>query len=206
MSYLFDNLLILSPHPDDEVLGCGGLLLSDHVKQAHVRYFNAIHPTVDFLTYMTEAENVQRFGTFERSFSPLVGVNRLDLYPIAEFIADIEQTINNLRPTTLLIPALSRNQDHRVIHHAALTAIRPHDTNWYVPNILIYEQAEYLDENFIPHLYVPIDIKEKLALFSLYQSQQRGHRTPEHLTYLAGLRGMQCNQPFAEAFQVIRLS
>lgn len=204
MTLALDNVLILSPHRDDEALGCGGLLTSDLLSQAHVRYYNTVHPGVDYAIYTEEARKVAEAGGFETSVSQLTGVNRLSQIPLADFIADIEDAINELEPNALLFPARSRNQDHQVIYDAAMVAIRPHDVNFYVPNVLIYEQAEYMDGIFTPHLFVPIDIEKKIALFELYQSQQRGHRKSEHLLYLAGLRGMQCNQPFAEAFMIVR--
>lgn len=205
---MFENILILSPHPDDETLGVGGLLTSEQVLQAHVRYFNCVHPAVDYKVYFQENIAVVQAGNFETSMSPLVGVNKLDRYPIAELVDDIEKTINTVKPKTLLIPHPSYNQDHRVIFAAALTAARIHDTNFIVPNILTYEQPETHTpsfEEFVPHVFTPIDITKKLNLFRLYQSQQRGHRSDEHLRAMAVMRGMQCGFPFAEAFHIVRM-
>lgn len=207
----FGRVLLLSPHRDDEILGCGGLISKLPAMRVHVRYFNTVHPAIDQYVYDTEARTVAQMGAFLTSVSPLTGVNKLDRYPIAEFVDDIEKTINSLEPQTLLIPFPSYNQDHRVIFEAAITASRVHDANWYVKNVLVYEQPETLHTNrieprFVPHVFMPIDIEEKLELFRLYKSQQRGHRTEEHLRYLAGLRGMQCHWPYAEAFMVIRIT
>jgi N-acetylglucosamine malate deacetylase 1 len=207
----FGKSLLLSPHFDDEALGCGGLLMALPAKRVHVRYFNTIHPAIHHDIYMKEAQTVAQMAGFVASISPLTGVNKLDRYPTAEFVDDIEKTINSIRPQTLLIPHPSYNQDHRTIFEAAITASRAHDTNWYVKNVLVYEQPETLQSNrieprFVPHVFVPISIEDKLALFRLYKSQQRGHRTEKHLCYLAGVRGMQCNQPYAEAFMVIRIT
>ena len=68
------------------------------------------------------------------------------------------------------------------------------------------ETQQTFNRQFIPQLFIPIDIEKKIALYNLYESQVRGHRSFDHLRHLAGVRGMQCNVPYAEAFQVMRLS
>lgn len=210
----FESTLIIAPHRDDEVLGCGGIIMQHalHGNRAypwHVRYYNTVHPLVNQEVYDLEAASVANKGKFIASTSHLTGVNRLAQIPIAEFITDLENTINTVKPNTLLIPFPSYNQDHRVLYEAAITACRVHDTNFYVPNILVYEQVETIqtirpEPRFIPQVFVRINIANKLELYEQYQSQQRGHRTKGHVTGLAALRGTQCGKDYAEAFMVLR--
>lgn len=201
------NVLILSPHRDDEALGVGGLITSSGIDQIHVRYFNTVHPNVDQQIYDQEALAVAKYGQFETSVSPLTGVNKLDRYPVAEFVDDIEKTINKLHPQVLIIPAPSYNQDHRVIYDASITAIRIHDINWRVPVVLLMEQPETHTPayaTFNPQLFIPINIDNKITLYSLYESQLREHRSVEHIKALARVRGMQCGAEYAESFEIIR--
>lgn len=201
---MLNNVLILSPHQDDEALGCGGLITSEKAFQVHVRYYNNVHTSVSYSIYTREAQEVAELGKFEVSVSPLTGVNHLVMYSISEFITDIENTINEIKPEYLFIPMCSRNQDHQIIFDAARVAIRPHDKIHFVKNVYIYEQPEYTDQIFIPNTYLEIDIDKKIELFGCYKTQHRSYRTDEHLRYLAGLRGLQCGVPFAEAYQSIR--
>lgn len=204
------RILILSPHRDDETLGCGGLIMkyaNFNSIEIHVRYYNTVHPLVEQRVYDDEANKVACHGNFIPSISALRGVNKLDQIPVADFIADIEQRINMLKPSAVLLPFPSYNQDHRHIYQAARTALRPHDKNYFVPHVWMYEQPETvhtLNEKFVPNVFVSIDIKSKLELYSLYRSQQREHRSQFAIAALAVLRGSQCNQRYAEAFMSLR--
>lgn len=196
------NVLCLSPHRDDECLGPGGTLLrSDNV---YILYFNKRHPLVNELQYNREADLVKERLRARTYYTNYPNVNRLHTHPIDWHISEIESVINKIRPTLVLIPARSRNQDHQVVYDAAMVAIRPHDKNFFVPNVWIYEQHEYMTQDFMPNTFVEIDINAKVRLFELYKSQQRSYRTSKHLAGLAVLRGSQCNKDYAEAFMSIR--
>lgn len=202
------RVLVLSPHRDDEILGCGGTL-AQLTKPISILYFNDVHPAVEQAVYDKEAAAVAESLGATTFYSHYKWVNRLDHFSIKTFVEEIEQTVALTHPKTILIPAPDYNQDHRVVYQAALTAIRTHDKNWYVPNVLLYEQPETHTPNhttFTPNLFMPIDIDAKLGLYSLYASQVRGHRSPDHIRALASFRGMYCNQPYAEAFQVVRIT
>ena len=206
------KILILSPHMDDEVLGCGGLiasLMENNPKNLHIHYFNDFHPVVDNEAYKAEnAKLISHIGCTS-SFTKSKSVNKLNSIPISEHISEIESLANEFQPDTILVTFPSYNQDHRHIFDATITATRVHDRNYYVHNILVYEQPETLQTNriepkFLPHVFLPVDVDKKIELYSMYQTQLRGHRRVEHIKYLAGVRGMQCNAPFAESFMIIR--
>lgn len=208
------KLVLLSPHMDDEALGCGGLIANlgkSTPARLHIHYFNNRHPLFDSETLTRENDElVSRIGC-TTSISQFTDTNRLDTIPIAEHIAEIEQLVNEHRPDTLLMAFPSYNQDHRRVFEAAIAATRPHDKNYYVKNILVYEQPETVQTNrleplFSPHVFLPIDIEAKCELYGVYKSQVRGHRTVDHIRALATVRGMQCNAPYAESFMVVRLT
>lgn len=200
------RILVLSPHRDDEVLGCGGTLLK-HNKDLHIFYFNDHHPNVDDNQYAEEARAVREKLNASTYYSVHRNVNKLDTFPISVFVSEIEETVNQIKPKTVLVPAPDYNQDHDVVYKAAMTALRTHDKNWQVKNIWLYEQPETHSPSvasFIPHVFIPIDPSDKIELYSLYQSQVRGHRSASHLFSLAEMRGMQCGELFVEAFQIVR--
>lgn len=209
-----EKILILSPHMDDEVLGCGGLiasLLGGKSNNLHIHYFNDTHPIVNNEKYRHENKKLISRIACSSSFSNYKSVNELNSIPITRHISEIESIINKFKPLTIFVTFPSYNQDHRHVFDAAITATRVHDKNYYVKNIFLYEQPETIqsfriDSRFVPNIFLPIDIEKKIELNSIYQTQLRGHRTMNQIKYLAGLRGMQCNVPFAESFMIVRLT
>ena len=194
--------LIISPHIDDEVLGCYTFL----GEQTFVLYFG-----VEDRSYISSSERKQELLEVSKKIGfqyELLDFTVND-YQTNSLISPIEEKINQLRPDYLLIPAKSYNQDHRACHDAAITATRPHDQNFFVRNVLIYEQPQSIlwpVSSFQAQLFRPVDIQDKIRSYQLYESQVRGHRSPEFLTTLASLRGNQSNMEFAEAFEIKRMS
>lgn len=194
--------LVLSPHADDEVLGCSAFLGgSCHVLYLGIDEFHVVtrqqrvgevRAVAGLLGFTWEAADLTVNRYYER-FTDLVQV--------------IEATISRKQPGTVLAPIPSYNQDHRAVYEATLVAIRSHDRNHFVRRVLLYEEPDnFLDPvyPFRPAYYVPVDIKAKLAANELHASQRRGHRSPAILTTMATFRGMQSQLEAAEAYEVIR--
>lgn len=210
----FGKILIISPHPDDEVLGCGGII-AKYTKDVHIHYVTFFHPLVPTEKYRAENDKLIQYLGCNVSFSApdvLLKTNILHTIPITTLIAQFEKVIRNIEPDTVFVCFPSYNQDHRVVYDALLTATRPHDTNWQPKNILVYEQPETLHTNrigsepFKPVLFTEINIDEKIKLYKFYKSQIRGHRGTDTLKGLAKLRGSFIAKPYAEAFDCIRLT
>jgi N-acetylglucosamine malate deacetylase 1 len=195
--------MIIAPHIDDEVLGCGGILDKDTF---------VLHCGVEDRDSVTSEERVKEMDEVrkEAGFELKLLKNVVNNYKAIDLIADVEKSINELKPEQAFIPFPSYNQDHRAVYDAALVALRPHDLNFFVKKVLIYEQphAFFWSENkhmtFKPNYFVPIDIERKLRLYSLLKSQVRSFRSPDHVKALAKLRGGQSNCKHAEAFQILR--
>lgn len=210
------KVMVVSPHMDDEVLGCGGILAQlsarlNNQDKVLIWYGNDVHPNVPYEQYMKENENVITWLNAKKILSPWRDTNNLPSINISMFISEFEKHINEFRPDVVLLPFPSYNQDHRHLFEAMITASRVHDKNWFVRNILVYEQPETVQTNrieprFNPTYYVPININDKLNVYGLYESQVRNHRSKNKLMHLAGYRGMQCNADYAEAFMVIRMT
>jgi LmbE family N-acetylglucosaminyl deacetylase len=205
--------LIISPHVDDEALGCGGIL--DH--RSYVYYcgidenqWNVRNNVVDpgrriaVEERFQELEGVARFlgFRFECNFSA-----RVNLFTEGEFIPIFEGLINRLRPERVYLPHPGYNQDHRAIYNAAFIALRPHDKNYFVSKVLVYEAAH--DVLWSPAkmnltYFAPIDIEKKIKAYELHVSQVRSFRSPDMLRRIAKLRGDMAHVEYAEAFEILR--
>lgn len=205
-SYLGSKIVILivSPHMDDEVLGCSSWLDKD----AHVFYTTRNHPDQGNLVAEENAKLQLEVG-FSVSWSKFDRINELDQVGQISIISEIESLLDRIQPDVLLLPAPSYNQDHRACYEAGLTAARPHYHNWFVPGVLIYEEPETLGamrkpDAFRPQYFRDVDIERKLHLYEIYKSQVKSHRSKKHIVALAEIRGAVSNKEFAEAFEVAR--
>lgn len=199
------KVLIIAPHPDDEALGCFSFMNRDAV----VAYITISHPLFPNGENIEEMKVLQGKMGYVFSSTPLFHslVNKLDTIPISEIVNWIEEKINGIKPDTVLIPFPSYNQDHRIVHEAALTAMRHHDRNHFVKRILVYEEPDVFDtmnRQFKPQYFRPIDINAKLGAIDTYKSQRRLHRSFNYIMAIAGVRGNQSGQDYAEAFEVMR--
>ncbi len=197
--------LIVSPHLDDEVLGCSSWFKEPDL---HILYTTSTHPEAGEIV-LGENKALQEEVGFTAHWTEFDCINGLDRIGQAPLINEVERLLNQLKPSVLLLPAPSYNQDHRACYEAGLTAARPHDRNWFVPGVLIYEEPETLGAMrkpvaFQPQHYRALDIAEKIRMYGIYVSQVREHRSSIHLRALAQVRGAQSNMDFAEAFEVAR--
>jgi LmbE family N-acetylglucosaminyl deacetylase len=198
--------LVISPHIDDETLGCGGIL--DHntfVLEIGVDNFHVVSREERII----ELQEVKKILNFE--FEILEG-NIVNSYKIEQLIDPISHYINKIKPEEIYLPYPSYNQDHRVVYEAALIALRPHDINFFVNKVFIYEETQVylwdyshnINGSFKPNYFKNIDIERKMLAYQCLKSQVRSFRSPIMLKELAKIRGRQSNLDFAEAYQIIR--
>jgi len=198
--------LVISPHIDDEILGCGGILDSHTV---------VLHCGIeDRSTTSAEARlgEIQRAREFLGFQMKLLRKNVVNSYYVPDLIPDFEKAINEHKPEVVYIPHPSYNQDHVATYEAALVALRPHDLNHFVKKVLIYEQPHVflwdnthnINDSFKPNYFVNIDVERKIKAYQMLESQIRSFRGTEILRNMASLRGYQSNQQYAEAYRILR--
>ena len=192
--------LVISPHIDDEVLGCSSVLDADTM----VIYLGAndFHE-IDKHGRLREARKVSKLFGFGYKVLNL----EVNNYKFIDVLDAVQDLINKLQPDEIYIPANSYNQDHCTTHKACFTAVRPHDRNFFVKKVFVYEQIQvqlWNEENFKPTYFKQLDIEKKITGYNLHQSQVRGHRSPYMLMSLARFRGSQSNLNYAEGFEVLR--
>jgi LmbE family N-acetylglucosaminyl deacetylase len=227
-----ERILVFAPHPDDETLGCGGLL--SKAKKAGAEVF------VQFITVGDTAdESAKGFSTAEERYAEVKKVSdlfrwddwnmalpgdqyhlRLDAVPQVDLAQIVERespiSIARSRPTVVLAPHhTSYNQDHRAVAAAVHTALRPSNTalRHHPRLVLSYEEAAdqwRTEPAMSPSLIVELDeddLSTKLHAMELYGSQAHEHphtRSEPTLRSLAVLRGMQAGVALGEGFHVAR--
>ncbi len=217
------KLLIISSHPDDEAISCGGLIMLAKKQKAttHVLYM-ALGTSRQFLTGQTtaserlpELKNAAKYGDFTYSVA-FKGDTfmRLDSLPQKDLIEKIEDEIHTCKPDIVCIPSRSSfDQDHRAVATAAITALRPlPKTLRHQVSIILECEEPYSWTASQPsplNFYFDISdiLKEKLTLLACYKTQLREDpfpRSPENLTRLAGIRGCEISTTYAETYSLLR--
>jgi len=197
--------LIISPHCDDEVLACAGILNNRKNEKTFV-YYLGVEPfhIIKKEDRIKEVENVSKLLNFDYK----IGNNQVNNYKREIIINEITDLINELQPEEVFIPNPSYNQDHQEVYDACLIALRPHDLNHFVPNVFIFEVEQYLlwgENKFEPNYFESIDIKKKIDAYKLHKSQIRKMRPLELLEAYSYIRGLSSNLEYAESFKVLRI-
>lgn len=197
--------LIISPHSDDE-FGAFSFL-----KDAVVVYC-AIDESL-----VKDQDKRYRIGKKRKereidNVAKLAGIAEIYILDYKTYninfnklVNDLEEIITKVKPDTVLIPSnTGTNPDHKLVYDASLVALRRHDKNFWVKNVLIYEDLQpvnSLDCNY----FKEVDVKSKMEAFELYESQIRNYRHPLMFYSLAKIRGHQSNIGFAEGFKIYRM-
>ena len=218
----FGKALVIAPHADDEVLGCGALLaaLSRAGLAPEVAIVSQGHPP-DYpagQVVALKAEAARAHAILGVAATHWLGLPaaRLDTLPHADLNAAIGRLVADVRPDTLLLPFPGDiHLDHQLVFRSGLVAARP--TGPVQPRtILCYEtlsetnwNAPALSPAFAPTLFVEATatLPAKLQAFRAYASQVRPdphERSVGALEALARLRGATIHLPAAEAFVLVR--
>jgi len=217
------KILIISPHPDDEVIGCGGLIAEAKRQECDVFVLyictgacrQLVTGRTDEIIRSKELEDVANFGGFEYEIL-FNGENfvKLDVVPQKDIVDPIEDLIEKKKPDIICIPhGSSYNQDHRAVYTACITALRPIPRNirHFVNTVLVYEEPYVwtVGEVFRPNIYIDTSLVEndKLTLMSLHKSQDRPSpfsRSTENLLNRMRIRGSEFGVKSAESYELIR--
>ena len=219
------KVLILSPHADDEILGCGGFISKYSKQNYHINVLvltNANKGAPEIFTpgeikkLRNESKVANNFiGTKRLFFENLPAIN-LNNYPVYKITNIIDKYIRDINPEIVLIPSINDiHDDHKIIFKAAKVAMRPNKIS-NLRKILSYEvlsETEWNEDgkSFNPNYFVRLkksDIDNKVKAFLKYKSQVKKlphPRSKEAIVNLSRVRGGQAFVEYAEAFRVEKI-
>jgi LmbE family N-acetylglucosaminyl deacetylase len=195
-------LLVVAPHPDDEAIGCGGLL------SCHSRLGG--ESTVLYLTRTEERRWQEAFAA--RSHLAVKQVFELNLAegevrPTEDISKTVKEILRKIQPRSILLPAPGDpHPDHRNAHSIfaeALSAATGQDLEvvFYEGFTPICNANAWLDITSVAH--------QKWAALACYESQQERYRIVEiaqHLNAFRAITTMRKHVEFAEAFRRLTVS
>ena len=213
------KILVIAPHPDDEVLGCGGTI-AKHSENGDDVYL--IIATKAYTPDWTEEFIKNREREIKES-NKILGIKKtyflnyptvkLDTIPQKELNESIAKIVNKIKPDIVYIPFKGDlNKDHRLLFEASLVALRP--IHHKVKKILSYEILSETEwgqeiEVFKPNVYVDITktFNKKIEAMKAYGSELREFPHPRSLKAIEALaikRGSEIGVKYAESFYLIR--
>lgn len=218
-----ERILVIAPHPDDEILGTGGLM----AKHAAVGDEVTVLTVAGHRPPLYTEENYQRTVREARAAHAIVGVKTslfLDLAatmlgnePVHVLNGRILDAVRATNPTVVLVPYPDRHVDHRLVFDAAMVATRPVGVGAMIRIVAAYEtlsethwNAPHIEPNFVPNWVCDISdqLEKKVAALRCYESQISpfpGPRSVEAMTALAAFRGTQAGFAHGEGLHMIRM-
>jgi LmbE family N-acetylglucosaminyl deacetylase len=218
------NILVLSAHPDDETLGCGGTLLKHRAAGDDVFWAIAtvchepqwatalIRRKADEVDRVAEAYGISRFW---RLGFPNA---RLDTVAIADVMETLTGVVKEAKPQIVyVLHGGDVHTDHYALFTAAMSVLKPfYMARLGVRRVLCYETLSSSDaapprweRAFVPNMFSDITphIDRKIEIMQMYESEIHEDpmpRGPSAIRALARFRGAIISVPYAEAFTLVR--
>ncbi len=217
------KVIVISAHPDDEILGAGGTLLK-HKEKGDDIYWLIITNVFESQGFTKErvesrqveikkvAEALGVVKTFILDY-PTMSLSSSSVITMAPKISAVFQEV---QPE--IIYCLNRSDahsDHRVTFDAVAACTKSFRYP-FIKQVLLYEcisETEFApalpEKVFLPNYYVDVTpyFHKKLEIMKIYESEIAEHPFPRsirNIEALAVFRGASVGVEYAEAFQLIK--
>jgi LmbE family N-acetylglucosaminyl deacetylase len=212
------KILVIAPHPDDEVLGCGGTIAkyANNGDEVHLCIATKAYvPDWSEETIINDAKEIAdstKILGVKETYVLNFPVVKLDTIPQKDINHAISKIIKEIDPDVVFVPFKGDlNNDHKIIFESCLVALRPMDNR--NRKILVYETLSETEwgyaEQFVPNFYVDISetLNKKIDAMKAYAKEIKEYPHPrsiEIIEALAKKRGSEVCLKYAEAFCLIR--
>lgn len=217
------KVIVVSAHPDDEILGSGGTLLK-HIENGDEVAWLIITNVFESQGFskericlrQEEIEKIKKMVGFSSVFKLDYPTMSLDSSSINSLIPKISTVFNEFKPEVIYVMNRSdAHSDHRVTFDAVFACTKSFRYP-FVKNVLMYEcisETEFApalpERVFQPNYFVDITkhFGKKLEMMKVYESELSEHPFPRSLMNikaLATFRGASVGVEYAEAFQLIK--
>ena len=217
------DILIIAPHPDDEILGLGGAI-SKLSSQGHKvtiltvsGHLPPLYKEEVFEEHKSQAIQAHKIvGAYDSIFLEIPATFVKD-QTIAELNGKIYEVLKNTQPKIVFLPFPDRHIDHQVIFESCMVVIRPLHDGKCIELAASYEvlsethwNAPAIEPVFNPTITIDITdhIENKLSALSCFKDEIMpfpGPRSIEAVEALAKFRGTQAGFAYGESLQLIRM-
>jgi len=215
------KILVISPHPDDETLGCGGTLFR-HKVEGDELYWAIVTsisedmgwPEVTVVKRDAEIEAAAKKYGFEDVVNFGFPTTKLDTFPLSDLIEKITGVYKKVEPEIIYMPFASDvHTDHQLIAKALQSTFKwfryPH-----IKKVLMYETLSETEFNFMedrtfrPNIFLDIShyLDDKINAMKIFDGEIGKFpfpRSEKTIRSLAAFRGSQSGYEAAEAFELV---
>lgn len=200
-----DKCLCLAPHPDDESIGCGGII------SLYPQNFKVICLTDGSRagSGLSKEELIQKRAAEFHEALHIAGVEDSEMLGIPDrklvLHADIYEKIDISEYDYIFLPnLLDQHRDHKSTAVVLNTLLRKKQHKKTL-KIVFYEVWSTL---MMPNAYADISdvVEKKKQMINTHVSQTQGFEYTEKMLCLNSYRGLISGKQYAEAFQVVDVS
>ena len=217
------KLLVISPHPDDEVLGAGGLLVKAKKNGFKTKVLTLSTNFPEPITKerleisLKESKKAHKILKVDKSVYFNIPTLTFSNQNIPNLTSRISKEISNFKPDIVIIPFPDRHQDHKIVFDLSMTVTRPKGVSKNIKIVACmeipsatYYSAPSVEPNFYPNWNIDISgtIKQKAKALTEYRStlsKTESARSTKSIYSLASFRGSQVNLNYAESFYIVRM-
>lgn len=222
------TVLVVAAHPDDEVLGSGGVMArhADDGQEVHVlilgegatsRYADREAADGSQVEHLRDAAH-EAHAILGVTSTTMLGLpdNRFDTVALLDIVKSVEQVVASTGARLIYTQhGGDTNVDHQLTFRAVLAATRPQPGHAVreVHSFAVASSTEWAFGQFAPRfrptLFVDISdhLERKLAALEVYTSELRAYphpRSHEHVRDLARVAGATVGVTAAEPFHTVR--
>lgn len=215
--------IVISPHPDDEILGCGGTLLKRIDQKNELGWIIVTSANESFgwskakiKKRLEEIEKIRKLLKIKDKniFFLNFEAASLDTLPVSNLISSIASIFDSFNPNEVFLPnKADAHSDHRIVFDAVSAcckSFRCESINRVLSYETISETNLYLNKDtlFNPNYYEDISLylTKKLAAMDIYKSEMGKFpfpRSKKSIEAQAIFRGSFVNFKAAEAFELL---
>jgi LmbE family N-acetylglucosaminyl deacetylase len=207
------KVLVVSVHPDDETLGCGGTLFKHKAQGDDIYCVFVTDGNEKQKSLISKLDSIYKFKDCIRLLFEEIILSDTNL---SKIIQKLSCAINTIKPNCLYIPNRSdAHSDHRRVFEALIACLKTFRYP-FIERVLMCEIISETDfspalpENiFIPNVFVDISdfFEKKMQAIHIFESEllcEPYTRSLGAIDALGKYRGSQINAKYAEAFMLIK--
>ncbi|MEP9411395.1 MAG: PIG-L family deacetylase [Candidatus Brocadia sp.] len=206
------NVLVLSPHPDDDIIGCGGTMYQYHLRGARITTVYMTDGRRGNSRY-TEEELVSVRKKEAMKASAIIGVEKtifldnrdLELFPASKTISELLEILRDSRPQAVFLPfLLDAHPDHVATNKILLCAMK------YFPSFVCYAYGIWsplssfnLSVDITPYIDVKRNaLEEHKSQKEVFDITEASLSLSKYYSIVSGMYGYGNGKGWAEVYSV----